>query len=421
MDLSVLVLIALCALTLAAAYKIVPSDKYKNIFIILVFAALLLRVATVHYLYRSGPDTFGTDGLLYHKEGILAAQQMADGVPFYAVKYTYTWYTAFVGLIYHIIGVNRYIVSYINIAFTIFSALLLFKIANNNKYTSSNSVIISLAFLYFPNMILWTSDSRKEALLIFISFLCWYQVQWFIRRVDTGKYSRIGEYLRIMFVCILIWLGTLVRIYMFLPLSVGILLSQLLFYKKTRRRIILLFITAVIISSIIISIATVYPLLEDYHAIMFPDETNDLSDDIANKWEVLKLIASGRNAIVSTMNYILLPYPGKINIPDISFSKLLQYIVSADMIAWYFCLLFMLPGIYSAIRKKNSYLLGIMAFLASYILINAMVVENVPDTIYRYRSVIVGTSLLFIDWDAVTLMVNRFKGILLPGGNHIKN
>lgn len=417
MHTGVLILIAICALTLVAAYKLVPSDKHKSVFVFLAFTALILRVATVHYLYRSGPDTFGTDGLLYHKEGILAARQLAEGVPFYAVRYTYTWYTAFVGLIYHIFGVNRYIVSYINITLTFFSALLLLDIAINNKCKYTNAVFISLSFLYFPNMILWTSDSRKEALLIFISFLCWQQVQCFIRRVESGEYSRMGEYIRILFVCVLIWLGTLVRIYMFLPLAVGILLSQFLFYMKNRRRIILLFIAAVIICSIIISIATVYPLLEDYHAIMFPDETNDLSDDIANKWEVLKLIASGRNVLVSTVNYILLPYPGNINIADISFSKLLQSVVSADMMAWYFCLVSMLPGFYSAIRKKNSYLLGIMAFLASYILINAVVVENVPDTIYRYRSVIVGTSLLFIDWGAISSLVKRLRGIPFPRGN----
>ncbi len=400
--------------------SVLSADKNKKLYMILAFAALLLRVATVHYLYRSGPDTFGTDGLLYHKEGILAARQLAEGVPFYAVRYTYTWYTAFVGLIYHIFGVNRYIVSYINIAFTFFSALLLLKIAINNKYKYTNAVFISLSFLYFPNMILWTSDSRKEALLIFISFLCWRQVQCFIRRVESWEFSRIGECIRVLFVCVLIWLGTLVRIYMFLPLAAGILVNQILFYKKSRRRIILFFIAAIIISSVIISIATVYPLLEDYHAIMFPDETNDLSEDIGNKWEVLKLLASGRNVLVSTVNYILLPYPGNTNIADISYSKLLQFVVSTDMIIWYFCLVFMLPGIYSAIRKKNSYMIGIMAFLASYILINALVVENVPDTIYRYRSVIVGTLLLFIDWDAIGRMTKRFKGFLLPGGNHIK-
>ena len=411
MDSGILTLIIICALSLIAAYIIVPNNKYKNIYVILAFAGLLLRIATVLYIYRSGPDTFGTDGLLYHKEGILVAKQLAQGVPFYAVRYAYTWYTSFVGLIYHIFGVNRYIVSYINIVFTFLSALLLLKIAINHKYKCSNAFFISLTFLYFPNMILWTSDSRKEAMLIFISFLCWYLVQCFISRVESEKYSRAAEYVRIVFICVLIWIGTLVRIYMFLPLAVGILLSLSLFYRKSRKRIILLFIVAVIVSSIIISILTVYPLLEDYHAITFPDETNDLSEDIGNKWEVLKLLASGRNVLIATMNYILLPSPGNIDIADIRGNEPLQFIVSADMVIWYFCLLFMLTGIYSAIKKKDSYMLGVMAFLASYILINALVVENVSDTIYRYRSVIVGTSLLFINWDLIISLTKRWKGL----------
>ena len=134
MDSDIQILIAICALSLIAAYKLVPPDKYKNIYIILVFAGLLLRIATVLYIYRSGPDTFGTDGLLYHREGILVARQLAQGVPLYAVNYTYTWYTSFVGLIYHIFGVSRYIVSYINIVLTFFSALILLKIALNHKY-----------------------------------------------------------------------------------------------------------------------------------------------------------------------------------------------------------------------------------------------------------------------------------------------
>lgn len=411
MDSGILILITICALSLVAAYKIVPADKYRNMYILLAFAALLLRIATVLYLYRSGTDTFGTDGLLYHREGILVARQLAQGVPFYAVNYTYTWYTSFVGLIYHIFGVNRYIVSYINIILTFFSALLLLKIALNHKYKSTNAIFISLTFLYFPNMILWTSDSRKEAMLIFISFLCWYLVQRFICSVESGQYSRTAEYVRILLVCVLTWVGTLVRIYMFLPLAAGILLSLFLIYRRSRRRIVLLFIVAVIISSIIIGVFTVYPLLGDYHAIMFPAETSDLSEDIGNKWEVLKLIASGRNVLLATANYIILPNPGNIDIADIRGNEPIQFIVCVDMVIWYFCLLFMLTGIYSSIKKKDSYLLGVMAFLVSYILINALVVENVPDTIYRYRSVIVGISLLFIDWSPISSLTKRYEEV----------
>lgn len=412
MDSSIIILIAICALSLFAAHKMVPADKYKLMYILLAFTALLLRVATVLYIYRGGTDTFGTDGLLYHNEGIRLAQQITDGMPLYALEYKYTWYTALVGMIYHIFGVNRYIVSYINIAFTFFSALFLFKIALNHKYRFANAAFISLIFLYFPNMILWTSDSRKEAILIFLSFLCWYQVQCFIRRIKSGEYSRTGEYIRILFVCALIWLCTIIRIYMFLPLAVGILLSLFLSYRKDRKPITIIFIAAVIIASIIISFATVYPLLDDYHALTFPDGTDDLGEDISNKFATIRSIIAGRNVVKATANYMLLPYPGNIDFPVLRGHDALRLIVSIDMLAWYLCLILMLPGIFGAIRKKEKLFLGLFAFLLSYILINAMVVENVSDTIYRYRSVIIGASLLFIDLDEIGSLVKRFKKIL---------
>jgi hypothetical protein len=169
MRLDILAPIVVCLLSVAAAYLFIPSNKLKNAYIITAMVAVVIRLAMVAYLYSGGTDTFGTDGLLYHKEGIKIAHQLASGVPIYSLKYSYTWYTVFVGLIYHLFGINRYIVSYINIEFAFLAALLLFKMATNHQYRFSNAAFISLAFLYFPNLFLWTTDSRKEALLIFIN------------------------------------------------------------------------------------------------------------------------------------------------------------------------------------------------------------------------------------------------------------
>ncbi len=70
----------------------------------------------------------------------------------------------------------------------------------------------------------------------------------------------------------------------------------------------------------------------------------------------------------------------------------------------------MLTGIYTAFRKKRGCLLGLLAFASAYIVINALVVEDVADTIYRYRSVIVGTSLLFIDGNVFkTVSIHLFQ------------
>jgi len=409
--LSIIVLVLISLLMLAAAYIFVPTNKYKPAFIILTMFSIALRFAMVIYLYRNGTDTVGTDGLLYHRQAIEIAKQLADGVPFYSVKYSYTWYTVFVGLIYHIFGVNRYIASYINVGFAFASAILLFKIALNRNYTFKNAAFISLAFLYFPNLLLWTSDSRKEALLIFTCLLCLYTLQRFMMQQTQSGGKVALQAARIVLVCFLLWFSTLIRIYMFIPLATAVLVSQLLTYMKSRRKESLIFMTAVFTVALLTFLSTVYPLLGGYHAVMFPEQSANVSVDISNKVETVKLIASNKNMLLAAANYILLPYPGDVNIADIKGSKILESVVSMDMMGWYACLILMLSGIYSSIRRKESYMLGLLAFLVTYIAINVPVVENVSDTIYRYRSVIVGISLMFIDWDVIGNLFRRIEGI----------
>ncbi len=446
----ILITILMCLLLAVAAHFIIPSYKHKKIYIILSLIGVILRAASVMYLYSKGVDTFGTDGLVYHKAGLWISKQLEEGTPLYAVKYVYTLYTVLVGLIYHMLGINRYIVSYINIVFAYFSAVLLLKTALNLRYKFSNASFISLVFLYFPNLILWTSDSRKEALTIFICTLSCYCLQRLSKNseasgknvadavsdsevfahdsVITAAYkahikdkthektevftaanpTKINQYEKqiqnaclILIMCILMWLCTLIRIYMFVPMSIGILASLFILYLKSRKQIYILFGLAVIISSVLIFFFTVCPLLENYHAISFPDEMGDLGTDLANKAKTIRLLASNRNILLAAVNYFLVPYPGNTGISEINGSVALNMAVSIDMIFWYICMLLMVPGILSAARKKESFLLGLTAFLASYIIINILVVENVSDTIYRYRSVITGLSLLLIDHSAV--------------------
>lgn len=406
----IIIPITIFLLSLAAAYIFVPANKYRKAYILIAFLAVLIRIAIVSYLYRNGTDTFGTDGLLYHQEGIKVARQLAEGVPFYAVKYSYTWYTVFIGLIYHLFGVNRYIISYINIGLTFFAAIMLLKIALNHKYKFINAAFISLTFLYFPNLFLWTADSRKEALLIFISFMCWYSVQCLIKSVEQQKPVTASDILRIIFVCFLIWLSTLIRIYMFIPLAAGIMVSQFLLYKKSHARLCIVFAVAIFISTFIIFIAAVNPLTSNYHAVSFPKEqTVSIAQDVGSKVETVTAIALNRNIFVSIVNYLILPYPGNIDIADIQGSRKVELIVGMDMIAWYISLLLMLTGIYSTFKRKETFFMGLLTFLAAYIFINAIVVENVADTILRYRSVIIGTSLLFIDGDVFRNIITRFE------------
>ncbi|MEN6312970.1 MAG: hypothetical protein ABFD25_01845 [Clostridiaceae bacterium] len=408
MSSNIIVPLAICLLVWIVAYRSVPPNKYKSTYILLSLLSMLIRMAIVSYLYENGTDTFGTDGLLYHQEGIRVAQQLAEGIPFYSVEYSYTWYTVFVGIMYNLFGINRYIVSYINIIFAFFSAILLLKMALNRKYTYFNASLISLVFLYFPNLLLWTADSRKEALLILVCFICWYTVQHFIMRTAQEKGIALDNIIRIIFVCLLIWFCTIIRIYMFAPLAAGIILSQLLLYKKSRAGQSILFAAAVFIGSLIIFTATVNPLMHDYHAVQFPDkQTDSMAEDIGSKMNRIVSIASGRNIIVSIVNYLVLPYPGDLDIADIEGNSIAEFMENIDMLIWYACMLLMATGIYSAFKQRDSCFKGILAFIAAYVFINALVVENVADTILRYRSVIIGASLLFIDCNVLKSLFNH--------------
>ncbi len=410
---SITATIVICLLLAAAAYAFVPKNKYKNLYILLAVLAVLIRMAIVSYLYSSGTDTSGTDSLLYHQEGIGIAHQLAEGVPFFSVKYSYTWYTVFVGLIYYIFGVNRYLVSYINIGLAFISAILILKMALNHRYRFLNAAFISLAFLYFPNLSLWTADSRKESLLIFVCCLCWYSVQQFTNDILEKKGKTVFNICRIVLVCLLMWLGTLIRVYMFLPLAAGIIISQLLLYKKSLSRLSTGFAAAVAASAIIIFFSTMNPLTNDYHAIIFTSEpTYSTTQEVTSKIQTVKTIASNRNIAASIVNYVILPLPGNIDIADLHGSHKLEFIVSMDMLAWYGCLILMISGIYSTFKKKESCFIGLMGFMAAYILINAIVVENVSDTIYRYRSVIVGTALLLIDGDVIRNLFTRLEELV---------
>lgn len=412
---SIVALAIICLLSLAAAYICVPANKYKNIFIAIAFTAVLIRIFIVFYLYRNGTDTFGTDGLLYHKEGIMIAGQLKEGISLFKVKYSYTIYTVFVGLVYYLFGVNRYIVSFVNIFFAFATGMILFRMALNHKYHFTNAALISLTFLYFPNIALWTADTRKEAMVILVCFIVWFSVQNFIISVNQ-KGPSIHNYLRIIFVCLLMWLSTLIRLYMFVPIMTGVISSQTILYIKKRYRISLVFIAAAIVSALFIFIATMYPLTWGYHAVNFPKEqTDNVVKDATGKISTIQSIVSKKNILESLVNYLLLPYPGNIDIVDIKGSRKATLFVQIDMVAWYVCLILILSGIYTTLRNRDSYFIGLLAFCTVYVIINAALVENVSDTIYRYRSVIVGLLILFIDGNTIRNTVRRLNTLIRRG------
>lgn len=411
MILNIFLAVAIALLSLTAAYIYAPPGKYRKAFAVVAFMAVLARLVIVFYIYRNGTDTFGTDGLLYHQEGIEVAAKLDAGASLFGVSYDYTWYTVFIGLVYHIFGINRYLVSFINIVFAFISGMTLLKLALHHKYRFANAALISLGFLFFPNLVLWTADSRKEALLILVCFLGWASVQDFIINVRL-KGSIAANILRILFICLLMWFSTLIRIYMFIPLFLGILTSQFFLYLKTKCRMCLVFMAASVLCALLIFTSVMIPLSKDYHAVDFSGTQGDnILEDASSKIAVVGSIASERNLFLSIVDYLVLPLPGSINIADINSSPKVKLLVRMDMAVWYVCLFLVLTGIYTTLKNRDSCFMGLLAYIAAYVFINALVVENVSDTILRYRSVIVGLVILFIDGNVIKEILRRLGNL----------
>lgn len=423
---NIAIAIIICILALFVTYICIPSGKFRILFTVLIFSSVILRFAVVFYVYRNNAvDTFGTDGLLYHNEGIKIREQLLNGSSLFGIKYSYTLYTALIGLIYYIFGVNRYLASYMNIIFTLISGLILLRIALNHKYSFTNSAIITSCFMFFPNLILWTADTRKEAFLIIVCFLTWLLIQKFSISSDQ-KEKIFVNCLRILAICLLMWLGTLIRIYMFLPFMLGILTSQIILYRKKRQPISLIFTATIIIGAVLILIMAIYPLTKNYHAISFPKEQfNSVFSEIASKFETLENIIFKKNIFKSLLYCLTMPNPAHINISYIKAYGKTQLVVGMDMIVWYICMLLVMTGIYSAFKNKDSYLLGLLTFIATYIVINAILAESVADTVYRYRAAIVGLSVLFIDGKVIKSIYYQLLGLLKydpsPKTNRYKN
>lgn len=406
---NIVIAVVICVLSLIITYIIIPVNKYRLVFALIIFTAVLIRFITVFYIYRNGTDNFGTDGLLYHREGIEFMNQLVNGAGLTEIRYNYTLYTAIVGIIYYIAGVNRYLASYANIVFTLASGLILLKIALNHKYSLLNSIFISACFLYFPNLVLWTADTRKESFLILICFLCWLFIQKLILTIDQ-KNARYLNILRILFICILMWVGTLIRIYIFIPFLLGIITSLVILYREKKQKICLVFAASVLAGAIIILVTALYPLTNDYHAVIFTkDPTENIAEDLNNKVDTIQDIVSKKNILKSIIYCLLLPNPANMNISDINFSGKLQLVVQVDMILWYICLFLILSGIYSSFKNRDSYFLGLLSFITVYILINAVIADSVADTVYRYRAAIVGPTILFIDGSVIKKLFRQLE------------
>ena len=122
------------------------------------------------------------------------------------------------------------------------------------KFTWKKSAIISLAYIFMPSMMVWTTDTRKESVTFFIILLVWYL---FLKVLQERNRSMLKPILYMVLVCVLLWISTLLRIYMLYTLGGGILVALFFSYLKTKRRVLLVLGAMVLITCIVVTYTTI--------------------------------------------------------------------------------------------------------------------------------------------------------------------
>ncbi|HOK42561.1 MAG TPA: hypothetical protein PLD49_02700 [Thermoclostridium caenicola] len=388
-------MVLLAAITAYIGTVVLPAHKYRTAYVAAAVVSMLCRYALVYYMYKGGTEAAGTDGLIYHEVAKNVAEQLKSGTPIWAVQYKYTWYTVLMGMQYAVFGVNRYAASFVNVFISVMSGFVLFRIAHGLKFTWGKSAAISLAYIFMPSMIVWTTDTRKESVTFFIILLIWYLVQ---KVLQERNGVPVRTVIHMVLVCILLWISTLLRIYMLYTLGGGILVGLAIHYLKTKRRMSLIFGVMILITCIVVTYTTILVQMDGYHALPL-DRSEGGDENISDELGSIFKIIMSKDIPEAINGFLTQPHMEKVSrISDISGNAFAITAVKIEQLLWYLCLVIAIFGIIHAILEWNPYLLGLLAFIVSYSLINALICEDVGETYYRYRAAIVAPTLLIADY-----------------------
>lgn len=403
-------MLILMALTAWCGTLVIKKQPKRLWLIVIAELALVCHYILTYVIFTNGTEATGTDGLIYHQVAKDVARQLWSGTPLWEINYEYTWYTVMVGIQYALFGVNRFAASFINSFLAVISAFFLTGIALNLNYSFKKSKLIGIIYLFIPSMFVWTTDTRKESLSFFIALVIWYLA---IRILKEREWPVKRQVVYIAVLCLLLWISTLLRIYMLFTIGGGLLVGLFFHYLKTKRRATLIFGITVLVTCIVVTFTTVLFNMRDYHALPM-DRSQGGDEDLNDEMDSILKIIFEKDIPDAINGFLTKPHlEGVDNITDISGNYFAVTVVRIEMVLWYVCMIIALFGFLNTLLEWNPYLIGVMAFIVSYSLINALISENIADTYYRYRAAIIAPMLLFADHRP---FVKNLKALLL--GNH---
>jgi len=393
---------ALTALWLLIGYRTSPAGKGRRLWVVVVMLAMFVRFAATWSIIGTQADSTGTDGLLYHKVAIHVMEQLHAGIPVSRVDYAYTWYTLLLGIQYALTGASRHAGSFVNAFHAAWCGQLLFLTGLRLGFSRRKAGIVAAAWLFMPNLVIWTSDTRKESISFLAAMLLWHLALVLLQR---RKKTDAKALLLLSVICLLLWVSTLLRIYMFFPLGAGLAVTFLLSWFRTRRRPMLLYLALITASMMLIGVQTVIPGMENHHALAI-ERTRDGDGDLKTEYQGLIGMLFDQDLPRAVNGFFTEPHPSAIRgISDLQGKKLASCTVQTEMILWYACMLAAILGMMEATLRRNAFLIGMIVFVLLYSGINILIAENISDTYYRYRAFIVAPVLLFCD--PVALFRNR--------------
>ncbi|NLB79803.1 MAG: hypothetical protein GX796_13455 [Clostridiaceae bacterium] len=409
---NILWMLILMALTAIIGVLIFKDSPKRVWFIVLVELALIMRFVFAFVIYSNGTEYSGTDGLIYHQIAKNIAEQLKSGVPVWNLDYEYTWYTVFMGIQYALFGVNRYAASFINSFIAILSGYYITAIALKLKFQAKRAFLIGIIYVFIPSMIVWTTDTRKESLIFFLVIMIWYMA---LKVIRDSQLPQIRRYLLIIGICGIIWLSTLLRIYMLYTLCGALFIYLMLHYIKTKSKLSIVFCFIVLACGIVINFTTVRENMRDYHALSM-DGSKSGDEDLDEEFGSIFNTIMEKDVAVSINSFLTKPHMEDVPyITDIAANTIAIIVVKAEMLLWYLCMIISVFGIMHTFIRWDPYLIGVLAFIVSYGLINALISEDVADTYYRYRATIIAPVMLFADY---RLFFQKLKASIMGKSNH---
>lgn len=376
--------IVLTVLTFVIAAISIPRHKLKPILIALAIIALGTRFGMTLYLNQNGPN-FGNDSYAYHKAGIRISQQLSEGIPVNHIKLERNHYSLYVGFLYKWFGPDRIAATSINALLAVLAGVYVFRMVL--KRTSfMPAALMMLLVWFFPNFYYWQTDLIKDPLNLFLNLtiLALADVLW----DNWGRSRRYVSWLFIPLICILIWISSTIRFYIFIPLGLG-LITQGFIYILNKKHIL---VSSVFIIALCVTMALIYSsgyaksFISNSEPLKFAQEVRD-REFVKGEQAITGVdISSPMKALLSlpgtVWNYMVQPSPAWLMVKN-GYQNL-KWLIQIDMIIWYVSILLGMLGIYHSLRQGQPQSISIMAFCMFFLGMNALLVGNV-GAIYRYR------------------------------------